>query len=231
MLSIVLIEPEYPSNIGAIARAMANFDFNDLVLIHPKCNHLDKEAILRAKHSSFKILKNAKIRDFSYLNSFDYLVGTTSRIGTDYNIPRSPINIERFLKILNKINNKKAKIALLFGRDGAGLNNREIQKCDFIVSIPTSPKYAALNISHAAAILLYEIFKNSKNSKIGENIAFANKKDKDVVLNYVCRALDKMSFQTKTKKETQKKIWKRVIGKSMLTRREAFALCGFFKKI
>lgn len=230
MLTIVLIESEYPSNIGAIARVMANFDFNDLVLINPKCNHLDKEAILRAKHSSSKILKNAKIRDFSYLNSFDYLVGTTSRIGTDYNIPRSPLDIDKFSGILKKISSRKTKVALLFGRDGSGLNNKEIQKCDFVVAIPSSPKYAALNISHAAAILLYEIFKNSKNNKIGENIAFANKKDKDVVLNYIYKALDKMSFQTKAKKETQKKVWKRVIGKAMLTRREVFALCGFFKK-
>ena len=86
MISVILIEPEHSSNVGAVARAMANFDFAELVLINPKCNHLDKDAILRAKHSALKILKNAKVKDFSYLKQFDYLIGTTAKIGTDYNI-------------------------------------------------------------------------------------------------------------------------------------------------
>ena len=37
--------------------------------------------------------------------------------------------------------------------------------------------------------------------------------------------------ERKEKKETQKIIWKRLLGKSFLTKREAFALIGFFKKI
>jgi len=40
MISIVLIEPEVPGNVGAIARSMANFDFSRLVLVKPNCNYL-----------------------------------------------------------------------------------------------------------------------------------------------------------------------------------------------
>jgi len=33
------------------------------------------------------------------------------------------------------------------------------------------------------------------------------------------------------KKDIHKRVWKRVLGKSFLTKREAFALFGFFRKL
>ena len=55
------------------------------------------------------------------------------------------------------INNK---IAILFGREGDGLSNKEIEDCDLCVSIPTKTTYQILNISHEAAIIFYELLKN-----------------------------------------------------------------------
>ena len=89
MISVVLIEPENQGNIGAVARAMKNFGFSDLILINPKCR-IGKEAKNRAKHSQ-EILNKIKIKNKDYLKNFDYLIGTTARLGTDYNIPRSPL--------------------------------------------------------------------------------------------------------------------------------------------
>ena len=157
MISIVLIEPETAGNIGFIARAMKNFGLKDLVLINPKCK-LDEDAIRFSKHSK-NIIKKAKIKNKSYLKTYDYLIGTTAKLGTGYNIPRTPLSPIQLAEKLSKI--KKSKIALLFGRESLGLTNKEIELCDFIVSIPTSPKYTTMNISHAASILFYEIFQHS----------------------------------------------------------------------
>ncbi len=229
MISIILIEPEHPANIGAVARVMANFDFDKLILINPKCNHLEPEAILRAKHSALGILRNAKIENPSKLNDFDYLVGTSAIIGTDYNILRSPLNPEIGARKIAEIKNKK--IAVLFGREGIGLKRNEIEMCDFTITIATSERFKAMNISHAVAIVLYEITKVIGKDRIKEKIPLAGKKEKDVLLNLIYNALEKMEFATKEKRETQKRAWKRIIGKSSMTKREFMALCGFFKKI
>lgn len=223
MITIVLIEPENEGNVGAVARVMSNFDFKDLLLISPKCNHLGSEAMSRAKHAA-EILKNAKVKDYSELERFDYIIGTTAITGTDYNIPRSPLTPEQ---LAEKANVKK-KIAILFGREGLGLTNKEILDCDFVVKIPASRKYKTLNLSHAVSIILYELFKR-KEEPI--KIEFASKKEKEVLLKKIGIILNRMEFPTKDKKETQKKVWKRIIGKAMLTKREAFALIGFFKKV
>jgi len=226
MIGVVLIEPETEGNIGAIARVMKNFDFKEIVLINPKADHLGREALDRATHAK-DILKKAKVKDFSYLKKFDYLIGTTAMLGSDYNIPRNPLTPEQLAEKASKV---KGNVGILIGRDGTGLNNEEIKRCDFVVAIPTSKKYPTMNISHAVSIILYELFKKLGKEKIDEHINFATKKDKEIVLRYVDKALDEMAFSTKEKKETQRIVWKRIVGKAMLTKREAFALIGFLKK-
>jgi TrmH family RNA methyltransferase len=229
MISIILIEPKLSANVGAIARVMKNFNFNNLVLINPKCNYLSQTARNRAKHAN-DVLEKAKIKKINYLNQFDYLIATTAVLGSDYNIPRSPITPQQLADKLVKIDSKK-KIGILIGREGPGLTNEEILKSDFVVSIPTSPRYGTMNISHAVAIILYEIFKVSTEKKINDHIVAASKKEKEIILNKINRILNKLEFATKEKKETQQKVWKRILGKSFLTKREAFALIGFFRKL
>jgi len=229
MISVVLIEPETSGNIGAIARVMKNFEFSDLVLINPKCNHLEKESLDRSTHAK-SILKKAKIKKISFLKTFDYLIGTTAKLGTDYNVPRSPIIPEQLSEKLSKINNK-LKIGLLIGREGTGLSNKEISMCDFIVTIPSSKKYPTMNISHATSLILYEIFKKQTKKKSNAHIIPATQKEKEVIMDNFNKVLNSVKFSTKEKRQTQKTVWKRIFGKAFLTKREAFAVIGFLKKL
>ena len=226
MIYIILIEPENPGNIGAVARVMKNFDFKNLVLVNPRADILSTETKCRAKHAQ-DILKNAEITDWNFLTKMDYLVATTAKLGTDYNIPRSPITPE---ELAEKINIKQ-KIGIVIGREGLGLTNEEINKCDFVVSIPGDKRYPTLNISHAVGIILYELYKKHGKNKSNAHIIVADKKSKDILFKRTCELLDRLSFATKEKKETQKLVWKRLYGKAMLTKREAFAVLGFISKV
>jgi TrmH family RNA methyltransferase len=226
-MTVVLVEIENPGNLGAVARTMANFNLKKLVLVNPKCSPGDIDALVRSKHAS-QILKNAKIAKSLGEVDADYLVATTALLGTDYNIPRSPLTPEQLAK---KAKQSSAKYAVVFGREGDGLTNSEILKCDFSVTIPCSAKYPTLNISHAASIIFYELFKHSREKKHGSHIAYASKKEKDVLLGVVYGVVDKLQFKTAGKKKTQVIVWKRMIGKANLTKREVFALIGFFKKL
>jgi len=232
-MEIILLEPKKQENLGAVARAMKNFDFSKLVLINPKCKTGIKARKV-AKHAN-DVLDKTKIKRISYLKKFDYLIGTTAKLGTDYNIPRNAIDIEKLaIKLKTIINNKskknKIKIGLLIGREGIGLKNNEIDLCDILVTIPASKKYPTLNISHSVSIILYELFKSNKE-KSNSHINFATKKEKGVISKYLNKILNKLDFQTKEKKDTQKIIWKRIFGKAMLTKREAFAVMGFLRKL
>lgn len=227
MISVILLEPQKAGNVGAIARAMKNFGLKELLLISPKCDPKSKEAFDRASHAE-DILKKAKIIPYAQLKEFDYVIGTTAVLGTDYNIPRLPLDPEQLGK---RLAGMKGKIALVFGREDHGLSNKEINDCDFIVTIPASRTYTTLNVAHAAAIVFYEIFKHSEGKKSNSHIVFGSAKEKEVTLDYVHQILDKIEFSTPEQKATQKIVWKRLLGKAMLTRREAFAVIGFFRKV
>ncbi|PIN86895.1 hypothetical protein COV19_02715 [Candidatus Woesearchaeota archaeon CG10_big_fil_rev_8_21_14_0_10_44_13] len=230
MISIVLISPITPGNIGAIARAMKNFDFKELILVNPRCDHISKEAMDRASHAK-DILKKAKKMAFNeVLERFDYIVGTTSKISTDYNIPRCPISPEQFAEKLDEIKGK-TKFALLFGNESFGLTNKEIDGCDFMITVPSSKDYPALNLSHSAAIILYEIYARKGRKKVTKEIWPITNKEKKQIAKMVDNVLDSMIFETKERKDTQRKVWKKMVGKSFMTRREAYALMGFLKKI
>jgi TrmH family RNA methyltransferase len=229
MKNIYIIAQEFktPGNCGALARVMKNFNCNNLVFLNPKCDYLSKEALDRSTHAK-NILKKAKtMKSFKELKkNFDYIIGTTAMIGTDYNILRSPLYPKDLAKKITK-----KKFAIIIGREGEGLNNEEVMQCDFTISIPTSKKYPVMNVSHAASIILYEIFNLSKEEKISDNIPSASGKDKEVLLSLIGKSIKKMEFQDDYRRNTQTRVWKRVIGKASLTKREVFALCGFFKKI
>ena len=151
----VFVEPKTPGNIGFLARTMKNFGFKKLVLINP-CK-LEDSAYYQASHAR-DIVQDAKIYenlgDFVEEKQITTIVGTSGIAGGSYNIPRISITPEELGKNMQVDGN----IAILFGREGEGLSNDELKLCDILVTIPASDEYPIMNISHAAAIIFYEIF-------------------------------------------------------------------------
>ena len=66
------------------------------------------------------------------------------------------------MKKINKLIDSRDKPALVFGRENYGLYKDELALCETTVTIPTSPDYPVLNLSHAVGIVLYEINRNLK---------------------------------------------------------------------
>jgi len=139
---------------------------------------------------------------------------TTAKINSGYNLKRSPVLSEN----LHKKISKKQKTGILFGREGDGLTNEEINSCNIITVINSSKSYSTLNLSHAVAIILYELHKNMKTKKIADNIQPASKKDVLQLNKMVVKAINS---KTTSKKDIQKQIWKNIINKASLTKREA----------
>lgn len=226
MVSIVLIEPETAGNIGAVARVMQNFGMRTLILINPKCDYLSKEALDRAT-SGKRILRTAKVAGKEILDSFGLVAGTSARIGTDYNIRRTPVYPG---ELAQKIAGRK-NTAIVFGRESSGLTNKELSLCDFCITIPTDRKNPALNISHAVAIVLYELCKPQAENALKERYPLISLLEKKQLVKQIDACIDRMPFSTEEKRNTQRLVWRHILGKAAVTKREAYALLGFFKKL
>ncbi|MEM1994681.1 MAG: TrmH family RNA methyltransferase [Nitrososphaerales archaeon] len=155
-LSLAVVEPTYPVNIGHLARLAKNFGLHSLILIEPSFKI--EEALPYASHGA-DILRNAKAMSLKEVfERFELVIGTTSIPGGSRNIKRDVISPEDAGK---RISETSGSVCILLGRETTGLTNKELELCDLVISIPTGTTYRTLNISHAAAIILYIIYKSS----------------------------------------------------------------------
>lgn len=223
---IVFVECETPGNIGFLARTMANFGLKNLVLINPPT--LTKEAYYQATHGKY-IVENAKIfptlDDFYQSQRIDFKVASTGMAGGSYNLSRIPIRPEELGQSMNVSN----KIAILFGREGNGLTNKEIADCDICVSIPTDPTYPILNISHAAAIIFYEIFKN-KHDFGAEGLDESTNIEKDYLLKDMVDLINNLDIP-EHKKRNGIKTFNNIISRAFITSREAHTFKGILRRL
>ncbi|WP_407380632.1 TrmJ/YjtD family RNA methyltransferase [Methanobrevibacter sp.] len=223
---IVFVECETPGNIGFLARTMANFGLKNLVLINPPT--LTPEAYYQATHGKY-IVENAlvypSLDEFYQSKRIDFKVASTGVAGGSYNLSRIPIKPEQLAESIN-INNK---IAILFGREGDGLSNKEIENCDICVSIPTDPTYPILNISHAAAIIFYELFKN-KHEYAVEGLEESSALEKEYLIRDMEEMIDKLDIP-EHKKKTGLKSFKNIINRAFITGREAHTFKGILRRI
>jgi tRNA/rRNA methyltransferase len=232
------MESETAGNIGAIARAMKNFGVNKLVLISPKADPLAKEAQDRAKYAKDLLSKAAVTTPEAFFRSrrraYHLLIGTSARVGTSYNLKRNPLTPSQLAAQLGAFP-PKSKICILLGREGIGLTNEEIAECDLVVTIPSSPAYPVLNVSQAATVILYELFaerarRNAEKHTL-EYIVPPTAREREQLVLLAHTAIDDLDFFTPQKFETQKTVWRKLFGKAVLSRRETFALMGFFRKV
>jgi tRNA/rRNA methyltransferase len=154
-ISIVLYKPKYAGNIGSVARAAKNMGISNIVVVG-KADFDREEMQQRSTHLAADVLDSIQYFESveEALGSFNYIVGTTARLGK----ARGPFIAPRAVaKDIADISQKN-KVALLFGPEDTGLANEELRLCHAVVTIPTSREFTSLNLSHAVMILCYEIF-------------------------------------------------------------------------
>ena len=153
-IRVVLVNTSHPGNIGGAARAMKNMGLSRLVLVQP----LDFPAVDATARASGAddVLDNALVVD----SLEEALVGCSLAIGTsarDRSIPWPLLDPrECGAKVVEQAGAGE-EIALVFGREHAGLTNEELQRCHFHVHIPSNPDFSSLNLAAAVQVLSYEV--------------------------------------------------------------------------
>jgi len=218
-ISVALVEPIYPINVGYAARIIRNFGHKKLVLINPKFNM--QEARKFASHAA-DVLEDAEKCSFDKLiKREDYLIGTTAISARwEGNLTRQTVPP---WEIANMVSGNK--ICLIFGRDTTGLTNKEIAKCDLIVKIPANREYPTLNISHAMAIILYEISKSSPRKRTSAP---------RVTVDRICAEFAELALIAGVQKNRVKimeEALQRILRRSKPTHRESSLLVGLPRKI
>ncbi|MCX8174155.1 MAG: RNA methyltransferase [Thermoplasmata archaeon] len=217
----MLVELKHEGNVGAIARVMKNFGFHELRLVN--CAQ-GEDARKRAMHAN-DILANAKnYSNFeTAIEDLDIVAGT-SGVASDKerHYLRHPLSPEGFLRKYSKFS---GKIGLVFGREDFGLLNEELAICDVLINIGTSEEYPIMNVSHAAAVLLYVLRK-----KTGRR-AFSKPEKLEIREMHAAfgELLDAINYPEHRKRNAQI-MFRRLIGRAAITKLETSMLIGVFRR-
>jgi TrmH family RNA methyltransferase len=153
-LEVVLVSPRNPLNIGAAARAMANFGFTRLAVVAPYEPHW-REA--RSAVGAPGVLENA--RQTATLAEAVADCAFVAGTGTlTYRQPDQPaLLLPDAASFLAARMADHARAALVFGPEKHGLTRDDLSYCHALIEIPTDPRQPSMNLGQAVAVCLYEL--------------------------------------------------------------------------
>jgi TrmH family RNA methyltransferase len=167
-LEVVLVSPRNPLNIGAVARAMANFGFTQLSVVAPYEPHW-REA--RSAVGADALLQNAKGTE----SLAEAVANCTLVIGTatlDHRRPEQRVvPLPALPPIIQRELNRGGRVALVFGPEKHGLTRENLSWCNLLVEIPTDPRQPSMNLGQAVAVCLYQLATRTFPSPAGTPVA------------------------------------------------------------
>jgi tRNA/rRNA methyltransferase len=155
--AIILSEPQLGENIGACARAMANFGLSDLRLVKPRDGWPNEKAEAMAAGAA-NLVAAARIYD-SVAQAIGRLQLVYAATARDRTMAKPVLTPEEGARRLREAAARGVATGLVFGNERAGLSNDEVALADCIVTIPTAPEFSSLNLGQAVLLLGYEWFK------------------------------------------------------------------------
>ena len=226
-LQVVLVGTRNPLNIGAAARAMSNFGFRHLRVVHPY------ELAFREARSA--VGAAALLRDAQEYQSISEavadcsLVVGTSAVGSRrlelpvHHLKAGADSIRRHLR--------SAKVALLFGSEKVGLSNDNLSLCHFVLHIPTHDKHLSMNLGQAVAVCLYELIRVEPLQIAAVKRPSATAGDLGRITHLFLEAATRSGYASEKSAGLTEAKLRRLVRRLKLSSDDATVLLGFFRQI
>ena len=159
--AIILCRPQMGENIGAAARAMLNFGLTDLRIVAPRDGWPNERADATAS-GALDVMPAPAVYDTleEAISDLHFTIATSARrrdmIKPVYN-PASAMD-----EIMTRSNNEQ-KTGIIFGPERTGLTNEEISLCQSLITFPTNPDFASINLAQSVLLTAYEWHKTANN--------------------------------------------------------------------
>ena len=171
---------------------MKNFGFSKLFIVDPKINFPNHKTKVTSV-GAYDIINKAKVFNTieNAINSFNLVISLSAR---RRDVNKKHISLNEFQNIINR---KNLNVGLMFGPEASGLSNKDLSFSNYILQIPTSPKFKSLNLSHSLTLICFEIFKSLHVSKIKKknlDIKISSKLKISSIVTHLINLLEKKDF-------------------------------------
>jgi tRNA/rRNA methyltransferase len=227
-LAVVLVSTRNPLNIGAAARAMANFGFADLRVVNPydvafrEARSAVGAAPLLAAAREFKSVADA-VADCALV------IGTTS---LGHRGLQHPLRRLEYGARLIRASMASTQVALMFGSEKFGLSNEELAHCHWLMRVSTATPDLSMNLGQAVAVCLYELSRDSRAARARPaRLKPAKAGDIEQITLLFFDILDRSGYvNAKTARSTEEKL-RRLVRRLAITDRDAAVVLGMLRQI
>lgn len=199
-LYIILVDPQMGENIGAAIRVMANFGLINIRIVRPRDGWPNLKAQKAATEHAASVYEGAEIYDelSQAMHDIHYAYAVTARM-RDIHKKHQDLNEIFANDFFNHHVNHN--IAFIFGSERSGLSNHDVALANTILTIPTNPKCASLNLAQAVGIICYKIYEQSnskQNTQDSQNNIldqkYATKEEISFMVDHLTAALEHTDF-------------------------------------
>jgi len=150
-IHIILVEPIYAGNVGAVARILNNFCINNLRIVGSNPHKNDFYLAMHSEH----IITNAQMYDTlsDAVQDMDRVIAFSRRVGKLKPVDLNPWGLGEYF-----YGNPHLKLGLVFGRETFGLTDAEAELCPLRCHIPANPDFPSLNLAQSVALAVWEIW-------------------------------------------------------------------------
>lgn len=230
--AIVLVRPQEEGNVGAAARAMANFGLSRLLLVEP-ATPIRATARAFAVHAGALLDRVERHPDLrSALAGFERVVATTAARDRPW-----PMRLETPRALAEEIaaEAEPRATAFVFGPEPSGLTNAELALANRLVSIPSSPEQPTLNLGQAVVVVAHELFTADLAAPRRESAErpepAATAAEIDGLFEHWSALLRDAGFARDTTWEGVERDLRRLVARAAPTRREATLLRGAARRL
>jgi TrmH family RNA methyltransferase len=199
---------------------MLNFGIGELWLVNT--GEVDEETRNRAVHAQGVLDQARRVGSLLEVKkSFETLVGFAARISTLNKAHRRMS--ESLPDVARRVEGMGGRVALVFGREDFGLSNEDVEACDLLCTIPTSPSYRSMNLSHAVGVALYEMTR-AEHPRV-PFVTMASPHEKDVLFATYRHLNFALGFK-EHRVDQADMMFRRVVGRAGLSSWEYHRLMG-----
>ena len=222
----IVVRPVFLGNIGSIARVLKNFGFSNLRLVQPPPNYKDSEA-RRMSVGAFDILKQAQVfKTLSEaLEDINVAVGTTSGQQREHAPQPLPFVAPQIIGAATT-----NRVGFVFGDERDGLSRAELERCHYVITVPTDAAFPALNVAQAVGITAYELIRMPPPDDPSA-AAFSSGKDDDALFALFDQLLQQVEFSRTFNRTSILSELRRFYQRAHPTARESDLLTGALHRI
>jgi tRNA/rRNA methyltransferase len=225
---VVLVRPRNPLNIGAAARAMANFGFKRLSVVAPFAPTW-REA--RSAVDSQDVLVNA----VESATLGEAVSGATLVVGTGSLQFRKPeqrvVPLPLLAPLVDQELARGGRVALVFGPEKHGLTRDDLSWCHLLVEIPTDPGQPSMNLGQAVAVCLYELAVRVESTEVMSGPAPVESDRLELLAGVVEEAMEAAGYSPRAMHPANRRDLRLLLRRLALSAHDTRRILGIFRRI